>query len=152
MCALMLGRRMGFLSFDPDQKVVQLAAAVKMLFVTQRDSNYGMGTWKYWPTKTWRDFVRSEEFIYKFVQLKIKIIIILFNSVLLFVRTISEIVDEAMAEEDWPTTESHDYDHRHVFRSILKQDDLDIREMKSAIVDFISAGIETVGFINFYLL
>lgn len=66
VCALMLGRRMGFLSFSPDKKVVRLAAAVKLLFVTQRDSNYGMGTWRYWPTKTWRDFVRSEEFIYKY--------------------------------------------------------------------------------------
>lgn len=61
----MLGRRMGFLSSFPPQKIKTLAAAVKQLFVTQRDSNYGMGLWRYIPTKTYRDFSRSEELIYR---------------------------------------------------------------------------------------
>lgn len=51
-----------------------------------------------------------------------------------------------MADKEWQHSDA--YDHRHVFRSILQQDDLDIREMKSAIVDFISAGIETVSFLE----
>lgn len=61
----MLGRRMGFLSSNPQNDVKTLAAAVKLLFITQRDSAYGFGLWKYLPTKTYRDFVRSEETIYK---------------------------------------------------------------------------------------
>lgn len=65
VCTLMLGRRMGFLSSKPPENVAKLAAAVKMLFITQRDSSYGFGLWKYFPTKTYRDFVTTEETIYK---------------------------------------------------------------------------------------
>lgn len=65
VCALMLGRRMGFLMPNPPTHVKQLAAAVKQLFISQRDSYYGLGLWKYIPTKTYRDFVKSEETIYK---------------------------------------------------------------------------------------
>lgn len=64
VCTLMLGRRMGFLSERPAAEVQRLAAAVKLLFVTQRDSTYGFGLWRYMATKTWRDFSESEELIY----------------------------------------------------------------------------------------
>lgn len=64
-CTLMLGRRMGFLSVNPPENVAKLASAVKMLFITQRDSSYGFSLWKYVPTKTYRDFVQTEETIYK---------------------------------------------------------------------------------------
>lgn len=65
VCTLMLGRRMGFLSATPSADVLALAAAVKRLFVTQRDSTFGLGMWRYARTKTWRDFTDSEELIYK---------------------------------------------------------------------------------------
>lgn len=65
VCTLMMGRRMGFLSADPPENVRTLAAAVKMLFITQRDTAYGFGLWKYIPTSTYRDFVNTEDTIYK---------------------------------------------------------------------------------------
>lgn len=65
VCMLMMGRRMGFLSAEPDSDVLKLAAAVKRLFATQRDSTYGLGLWRYVRTRTWREFSESEELIYK---------------------------------------------------------------------------------------
>lgn len=65
VCTMMLGRRMGFLSANPLESVKKLASAVKMLFITQRDTAYGFGLWKYFPTSTYRDFVSTEETIYK---------------------------------------------------------------------------------------
>lgn len=67
VCTLMLGRRMGFLVPNTKQpeKISQLAAAVKQLFISQRDSYYGLGLWKYFPTKTYRDFARAEDLIYE---------------------------------------------------------------------------------------
>lgn len=65
VCTLMLGRRMGFLSLSPPSNVAKLAMAVKMLFITQRDSSYGFNMWKYVATKTYRDFVETEDTIYK---------------------------------------------------------------------------------------
>lgn len=67
-CTLMLGRRMGFLSTDKNQdssNIHELAEAVKQLFIACRDSYYGFGLWKYFPTKTYRDYVRNEEIIYE---------------------------------------------------------------------------------------
>lgn len=64
VCTLMLGRRMGFLSSNPPENVAKLAAAVKTLFITQRDSSYGFSLWKYVSTKTYRDFVQTEDTIY----------------------------------------------------------------------------------------
>lgn len=67
VCTLMLGRRMGFLdqNLKEEDKFMKLAAAVKQLFISQRDSYYGLGLWKYFPTKTFRDFAKSEEIIYE---------------------------------------------------------------------------------------
>lgn len=65
VCTLMLGKRMGFLSKSPPENVSELAAAVKTLFITQRDAAYGFSLWKYISTKTYRDFVKTEDTIYK---------------------------------------------------------------------------------------
>lgn len=63
----MLGRRMGFMSTNPSEKARILAVSVKELFAMQRDSYYGFGLWKYFPTRTYRKFVQCEETIYKYV-------------------------------------------------------------------------------------
>ncbi|XP_075162514.1 cytochrome P450 family 24 subfamily A member shade [Haematobia irritans] len=125
VCTLMLGRRMGFLSTNTEQpeKIRQLAAAVKQLFISQRDSYYGFGMWKYFPTETYRKFARAEETIYD---------------------VISEMVDQAL-EENNANFMHHDDDVRSVFQHILDLKDLDIRDKKSAIIDFIAAGIETLA-------
>lgn len=64
---LMLGRRMGFMSTNPSEKARILAVSVKQLFAMKRDSYYGFGLWKYFPTPTYRKFVQCEETIYKYV-------------------------------------------------------------------------------------
>nr|XP_017019367.1 ecdysone 20-monooxygenase isoform X2 [Drosophila kikkawai] len=126
VCTLMLGRRMGFLAVDTKQpqKISQLAAAVKQLFISQRDSYYGLGLWKYFPTKTYREFARAEDLIYD---------------------VISEIIDHEL-EEHKKSAACEDEESaglRSVFLNILELKDLDIRDKKSAIIDFIAAGIET---------
>lgn len=61
----------------------------------------------------------------------------------LFFSIISEIVDEALNENQ---VEFVDEDSvNSVFFSILSEKDLDIRDKKSAIIDFIAAGIETLA-------
>jgi hypothetical protein len=57
-------------------------------------------------------------------------------------RIISEIVDKTLSENKM---ECQDNDVRHVFLSILNTEGLDIREKKSGIIDFITAGIELVS-------
>lgn len=56
---------------------------------------------------------------------------------------ISEIVDEAI--NDTASIPIGDNSVKSVFYSILCEKDLDIRDKKSAIIDFIAAGIETLA-------
>lgn len=58
---------------------------------------------------------------------------------------ISEIVDSTIADE---SIECNDDDIKSVFFKLVQEKDLDIREKKSAIIDFISAGIETVSLLR----
>lgn len=57
---------------------------------------------------------------------------------------ISEIVDEAI-DNNTETALNEDDSVKSVFHSILCEKDLDIRDKKSAIIDFIAAGIETLA-------
>lgn len=141
----MLGRRMGFMSNNPPEKARVLAASVKELFAMQRDSYYGFGLWKYFPTQTYRKFVHCEETIYKYVgtsyrQLKRCSRIDCFEIITFSI--VSEIVDSTMTHESF---ECNDDDVKSVFYKLMQEKDLDTREKKSAIIDFISAGIETVS-------
>lgn len=53
-------------------------------------------------------------------------------------------VDEALMSKD---NYFQEYKTQNaVFESILENQDIDLRDKKSAIIDFISAGIETVSF------
>lgn len=62
---------------------------------------------------------------------------------------ISDIVDGALSEEQF---EFYDEDVGSVFRSILCDKDLDVRDKKSAIIDFIAAGIETLAHTLIFVL
>lgn len=66
-----------------------------------------------------------------------------------FFSIISEIVDGALKEEQ---QEFNVDDVGSVFRSILCDKDLDVRDKKSAIIDFIAAGIETLAHTLIFIL
>ncbi|XP_063697170.1 ecdysone 20-monooxygenase [Culicoides brevitarsis] len=121
VCCLMLGRRVGYLSKDTiNPRFNELASAVKRLFILQRDAYFGNGMWKHFPTKTYKDFAQTEDLIYDIV---------------------SEIVDETLQNGDM---ECQTEDIRSVYLNILNSD-VDIRDKKAGIIDFIAAGIETLA-------
>lgn len=69
---------------------------------------------------------------------------IFFNSHFFYFSIISELVDTALNENQ--AMEYHDDDSvGSVFWSILMEKDLDVRDKKSAMIDFIAAGIETLA-------
>lgn len=63
--------------------------------------------------------------------------------VYIFSSIISEIVDAALDENQMEFADEDSVNS--VFFSILREKDLDIRDKKSAIIDFIAAGIETLA-------
>lgn len=64
-----------------------------------------------------------------------------------FLSIISDIVDDALNKD-----KSNDEDVGSVFHSILYDKDLDVRDKKSAIIDFIAAGIETLAHTLIFVL
>lgn len=126
-CALILGRRMGFLDNGTDLVAAQLAKAVQDHFCASRDTFYGFPFWKLYETNAYKKLIASEDIIY---------------------NIISELVDTALAEEN-NTCEIDAV--KGVFMSVL-QTDLDLREKKAAIIDFIAAGIQTLGNTLVFLL
>ncbi|KAM3961223.1 cytochrome P450 family 24 subfamily A member shade isoform 1-T1 [Aphomia sociella] len=121
VCGLMLGTRLGFLERSMSGRAATLAAAVKAHFRAQRDSYYGAPLWKFAPTKLYRTFVRSED-------------------------TIHTIVSDLMEEAKMRTRGSaQDDGMQEIFLKILENPALDMRDKKAAVIDFVTAGIETLA-------
>ncbi|XP_066598117.1 ecdysone 20-monooxygenase isoform X2 [Prorops nasuta] len=128
-CTLILGRHLGFLKPDSSSTLtMRLAEAVRTHFTALRDSFYGLPLWKLIPTSTYKKLVDSEETIY---------------------NIISELMETTICEQEG---DASDESVEAVFRSILRQKNLDIRDKKAAIVDFIAAGIHTLGNTLVFLL
>lgn len=121
-CTLILGKRLGFLGEDIDPTMTKLAVAVREQFIASRDTCFGLPFWKLFPTPAYLKLIKSEDAIYDII---------------------SRYVDEALADEE--DTCSLDTDVQTVFMSILNAPDVDIRDKKGAIIDFIAAGIKTFG-------
>ncbi|XP_033344817.1 ecdysone 20-monooxygenase isoform X1 [Bombus vosnesenskii] len=148
-CTLILGRHLGFLKPDSSSELAaRLAEAVRIHFTASRDAFYGLPLWKLLPTSAYKQLIESEDEIYKYVLAgswryranRLKIQWALYR--LLAFSIISEIVEATILEK---RNDARDESVEAVFQSILKQKSLDICDKKAAIVDFIAAGIHTLG-------
>ncbi|XP_014289916.1 ecdysone 20-monooxygenase isoform X2 [Halyomorpha halys] len=126
-CCLILGKRLGVLEDEANEVSLRLANAVKEQFCASRDTYFGLPFWKLYPTEAYKRFVKAEEIIYD---------------------VISEMVENAENQEN----DSYLEDSPSVFLSILNNPGLDIREKKAGIIDFIAAGIKTLGNTLVFLL
>ncbi|XP_022173117.1 ecdysone 20-monooxygenase-like [Myzus persicae] len=125
-CTLILGRRLGFLDGEVSETAMRLADSVTTQFRASQEAFYGLPLWKLIPTRAYKKFVASEDALYEIV---------------------SEIVDLALIDEQQSCS-----DVRSVFVSILQASDLDNRDKKAAIIDYIAAGIKTLGNTLVFLL
>lgn len=119
-CSLILGKRLGVLEEKASEVSIRLSEAVKEQFCASRDTYFGLPFWKLFPTEAYKKFVHAEEVIYD---------------------VISDMVENAELQEH----ETYIEESRSVFLSILRTPGLDIREKKAGIIDFIAAGIKTLG-------
>ncbi|XP_014252078.1 ecdysone 20-monooxygenase isoform X1 [Cimex lectularius] len=127
-CTLILGKRLGFLDADVSPLAKKLAEAVKDQFCASRDTFFGLPFWKIFPTPAYKKFMSSEDTIYDII---------------------SEMVENAEKLEQ----DTCDIDAmRSVFMAILKAEGLDLRDKKAGIIDFIAAGIKTLGNTLVFLL
>ncbi|KAL3279365.1 hypothetical protein HHI36_016875 [Cryptolaemus montrouzieri] len=67
-CALVLGRRLGFLcSNTVSNESLRLAEALQDHFKELRDVQFGLPLWKYFKTKSYQTLVKCENYIYETV-------------------------------------------------------------------------------------
>ncbi|KAK9879233.1 hypothetical protein WA026_004083 [Henosepilachna vigintioctopunctata] len=67
-CALVLGRRLGFMSPEKvTPESLKLAAALQDHFVSLRDTQFSLPFWKFFQTSSYRKMVKSENYIYETV-------------------------------------------------------------------------------------
>ncbi|KAJ8882609.1 hypothetical protein PR048_014420 [Dryococelus australis] len=118
ICELVLGRRLGFFNKDVGALASRLGSVIKEHFLASRDTYFGLPFWKLFPTRAYKQMVKSEEEYYEII---------------------SELVEAALREErnTCPVDGI-----QSVFASVLRIPDLDVREKKAAIIDFIAAGIQ----------
>ncbi|KAK9498298.1 hypothetical protein O3M35_002964 [Rhynocoris fuscipes] len=128
-CTLILGKRLGFLEMEVSPLAGRLADAVKDQFCASRDTFFGLPFWKIFPTPAYKKFMASEDAIYDII---------------------SEMVDSAKKQEE--DTCHMDDGMQTVFMAILRAPGLDIRDKKAGIIDFIAAGIKTLGNTLVFLL
>ncbi|XP_008543665.1 ecdysone 20-monooxygenase [Microplitis demolitor] len=120
-CTLILGRHLGFLKPNSCSLTSRLAKAVRIHFTASRDAFYGLPLWKILPTTAYRQLIESEDEIYSII---------------------SELLDTTIQEQD---ENARDEPVEAVFQSILKDKNLNIKDKRAAIIDFIAAGIHTLG-------
>ncbi|XP_034943932.1 ecdysone 20-monooxygenase [Chelonus insularis] len=120
-CTLILGRHLGFLKPSSSTLTSKLAEAVRIHFTASRDAFYGLPLWKIIPTAAYRQLIESEDAIY---------------------NIISELLETTIWEQK---ENARDEPVEAVFQSILRDKSLDMRDKKAAIIDFIAAGIHTLG-------
>lgn len=127
---------------------MRLAEAVRIHFTASRDAFYGLPLWKLLPTSAYKQLIESEDTVYKFVsrsfnRTQLISSLTAVHSVCFHFSIISDIVEATIQEK---VNDARDESLEAVFQSILRQKNLDVRDKKAAIVDFIAAGIHTVSF------
>ncbi|KAL4105170.1 hypothetical protein QTP88_020442 [Uroleucon formosanum] len=125
-CTLILGRRFGFLDGEVSEIATRLTDSVTSQFRASQEAFYGLPLWKIIPTKAYKELIASEDTLYEIM---------------------SEIIDPTLNDEKQSGTSKSS-----VFVSILQASKLDIRDKKAAIIDYIAAGIKTLGNTLVFLL
>eukprot|EP00094_Tigriopus_californicus_P011038 TCALIF_10649-PA protein Name:"Similar to shd Ecdysone 20-monooxygenase (Drosophila melanogaster)" AED:0.09 eAED:0.09 QI:114/0.5/0.33/1/0.5/0.33/3/0/564 len=120
-----LDRRMGFLHKEMNEETLLILESIKGYQTSSNEAMYGLPWWKYVPT-------RFSGVLTNLVYHKDN----LFNAV-------GKIVDEALADER-NNGSSYD-DENSILKQLLKTPELDIRDVKASLVDYITAGVETIG-------
>ncbi|KAG5682159.1 hypothetical protein PVAND_011531 [Polypedilum vanderplanki] len=117
-CALILGRKMGYLADSHDHldnNSKELMIAVKNIFGVIRDSYYGNGMWKYFPTKLYSKYIEYEDKIYDII---------------------TGIINETLHDHEFMALDS---DNMSILAMILKADGLDMKDKISGVIDFLTA-------------
>ena len=122
MCNVALERRMGFLNLDEDmsQDMIKIMTALKGYQTASNQAMYGLPWWKYLPASLSGVFTRLVE-----------------HKDTLF-YTIGRLVDNSLGNEE-------DINDVSILGQLLKNKALPLQEVKVSCVDYITAGVDTVG-------
>lgn len=123
VCKVALERRMGFLEMSGKKVDTQeILDAIHLYQKASTDSMYGLPFWKYLPasfSSCARNLMSSKDYLFK---------------------TFAKIVDETMEMDE---TEAANPDS--ILSSLLNVKEVDTKDVKASVVDYITAGMDTIG-------
>ena len=123
VCAVTLERRMGFLTSEMTEDTVEMFEAIHGYQSASNDAMYGLPFWKFLPrqfSSAFTNLVRHKDCLY---------------------QIIGNIVDQALRSG----VKSEDEEALSVLDQLLKNGSLKTTRIKSAVIDYITAGVDTVG-------
>ena len=122
VCKVALERRMGFLDTSDKTNTQEILDAIYAYQKASTDSMYGLPFWKYIPSKLStcaRNLMTSKDFLF---------------------RTFAKIVDETMKLD-----ESEVENPASILSALLSVKEVDDKDVKASVVDYITAGMDTIG-------
>ncbi|XP_059468579.1 ecdysone 20-monooxygenase-like [Neocloeon triangulifer] len=120
-CLMNLGCRVGFLEEEVNQRAQRLSDLTNVHFEMVNESYYGLALWKFFPTSTWKKFSEAEHDLYELICE--------------YLEPVIEAAGESCQFDDV----------QNILLGILKRSDLDDKDKKSGIIDFIASGMNTIG-------
>ena len=128
VCNVALERRMGFLEDVVRDDIQLILESIKGYQRASAESLYGLPWWKYLPT-------RFSGVLHTLVKYKDT----LWDKV-------GSIVDDTLAEVTEEKGDSYeDLTDMGILKQLLKNDKLDLKDVKASTIDYITAGVDTIG-------
>lgn len=122
VCKVALERRMGFLETSAKVDTQEILDAIYLYQKASTESMYGLPFWKYLPSKMSScasNLMTSKDYLF---------------------RTFAKIVDETMKLD-----ESEAANPDSILSALLNVKEVDTKDVKASVVDYITAGMDTIG-------
>ncbi len=123
-------RRMGFLDADISESTQLILDSIQGYQSSSNEAMYGLPLWKYIPvacSPVFTSLVKHKDNLF---------------------RVIGQIVDETLAQMGKRASageEEEDYQEKSILRQLLRNPDLRVLDVKASVVDYITAGVDTIG-------
>ena len=122
VCKVALERRMGFLETSAKVDTEEILDSIHLYQKASTESMYGLPFWKYLPasmSSCARNLMASKDYLF---------------------RTFAKIVDETMELD-----ESEAANPNSILSALLHVKEVDTKDVKASVVDYITAGMDTIG-------
>jgi len=122
-----LEKRMGFLDRQITARTQLILDSIQGYQTSSNDAMYGLPLWKYLPaycSPAFTNLVKHKDTLFEII---------------------GKIVDESLADMNRADKEDGKEDDLSILRQLLRNPELRVQDVKASVVDYITAGVDTIG-------